>query len=305
MLESFTLGREQMKKNQQEWCGKFVLGTVQFGLDYGVSNPAGKISTEEVARILKLARDSGVSGLDTAAAYGSSEKVIGDCLGQGAAAFDIISKLPGGLAGDALMAALDQSIERLRIERLDAYLVHAPAEMLKPDVQEFLARSKAEGKVKKVGVSVYQTEEVEQLWEQGIDFDILQIPFSVFDQRFAVLFDQLRARKVEVHARSVFLQGLLFMKPDELPPHFASVRESIRELHELAENSGLSLSSLLLSFAMAQQGIDRVLVGVSGLSDLQENLEAFDDLEKVDKLLPKLESLSITDENIVLPTNWS
>ncbi|MDA7936272.1 aldo/keto reductase, partial [bacterium] len=86
---------------------------------------------------------------------------------------------------------------------------------------------------------------------------------------------------------------------------FVSVRESIRELHELAENSGLSLSSLLLNFAMAQHGIDRVLVGVSGLRDLQENLEAFDDLEKVDKLLPKLESLSMTDENIVLPTNWS
>jgi aryl-alcohol dehydrogenase-like predicted oxidoreductase len=293
-----------MKKNQREWCGKFVLGTVQFGLDYGVSNSAGKIPPAEVARILTRAGDSGVGGLDTAAAYGSSEEVIGECLKQGGS-FNIISKLPGGLTGDEFMGSLDQSLQRLGVERLEAYLVHAPAEMLRPEVQDFLIRARGEGKVKKVGVSVYRIEEVELLWADGIEFDVLQIPFNVFDQRFAAVFAELRARKVEVHARSVFLQGLLFMTPEELPEHFASVRNPIAALHELAETAGLSLSSLLLNFAMAQRGIDRVLVGVAGLGQLQENLEAFDDFGKVAKLLSKLENLSISDENIVLPTNWS
>ncbi|MGJ8697648.1 MAG: aldo/keto reductase [Verrucomicrobiaceae bacterium] len=292
-----------MKEKQQAWCAKLVLGTVQFGLDYGISNAGGKVSPEEVGEILALAGRCGVGGLDTAAAYGTSEEVIGACLG-GKGGFEMISKLPGGLKGEEFGVSLDRSLEKLGVESLAGYLVHAPGEMMRSEVREFLERAKGEGKIVKAGVSVYRVEEVERMWEEGIEFDILQVPFNVFDQRFKRVFGELRERGVEVHARSVFLQGLLLMEPGKLPGHFDSVRGKVGELQELARSAGVSVSSLLLNYAMGQEGIDRVLVGVAGLGQLQENLEAFDDWAEVGQLMGELDGFSVLDETIVLPTEW-
>jgi len=190
---------------------KIALGTVQFGLDYGIINHSGQVSIDEVKNILDYAKDKGIDTLDTAARYGNSEQVLGEV---GVNNYRIITKttpLKNGV--DGVIKGLHQSLDNLNIGQVDGLLIHNINDVKDKrfgDLFHKLNELKEEGLINKIGFSTYTPDQVDFLLE-NFDFDLIQVPFNIFDNRL-IQGGQLKAlkkKKIEIHARSVFLQGLL------------------------------------------------------------------------------------------------
>lgn len=288
---------------------KLGLGTVQFGLDYGVANAAGKTPAEEVRRILEEAQRSGLRILDTASLYGDSEEAIGRSLPAGHS-FRIVTKtakFPGGFGpveARSLEATFEASRRKLGMPGTYGLMVHDADDLLGPDghrLKDALLGLKARGLVAKVGASVYSPAQVDALLSRWA-VDIIQIPFNAFDQRL-IRGGQLKALKsagVEVHARSVFLQGVLLMDPDRLPAFLNAARPLVERFRRMAASAGLSPLEAALAYVTAQDGIDHFLVGVCDRAQLMEILAAAGS----GKGVPDLSGLHCDDERIVNPALW-
>src|SRR3989339_267399 len=285
--------------------GRIALGTVQFGLDYGINNSRGQVSKDEVFSILDLAREAGLDMLDTAYGYGSSERVLGEYIRKKKADFKLISKLPKGSASETREFAYD-SLKTLGIATFYGYLVHdLPSFLADPFIWQHLQALKRAQKTVKIGFSLYYPEELDLLLEKNIDFDLVQVPYSIFDRRFESKFPLLKDRGVEIHVRSVFLQGLLFKNSADLSEKFAQIKDKILQLALLAREAAVSRASLCLNFALLNQEIDRVLVGVDSRENFQEIVDSLNDYSKVDKIRSQLLPLREDDLGILLPFNWS
>jgi len=204
---------------------RLVLGTAQFGMNYGIANKTGQPSTDEIAKILNLARHHGIHMIDTAIAYGDSEKNLGEV---GLEGFEIVTKLPeipdNTDIESWILAEVQSSLARLRVKQLYGLLLHKPQQIntrLVENIINTLGILKKEKLVKKIGVSVYSPEELSNILTRFIP-DIVQLPFNLIDQRFLCTgwFDKLQERNIEVHSRSVFLQGLLLMPYQEVTQKF-------------------------------------------------------------------------------------
>jgi aryl-alcohol dehydrogenase-like predicted oxidoreductase len=281
-----------------------ALGTVQFGLDYGIKNKRGCVPEAEVRSILAAAKAGGVDTLDTAVAYGKSESVLGRTI-EGSEGFSIISKMPAA-ARAGIREELKGSLARLACGSIYGYLLHSFTSYREnPGLLWELAECREEGLVQKIGVSLYRPEEAEALVADDVPLDLVQVPYSILDRRFERVFDLLKTRGVEIHVRSVFLQGLFFMDAKELAPRFESVRKSIGQLQRLARDSGLGIAGLCLGFASLAQAVDRVVIGVDGLADLAANLEAWGTRNDAAAVLAGFEDIRSEDEGIILPFNWN
>lgn len=284
---------------------KLALGTVQFGLDYGINNTTGKIPESEVFEILELAFQQGIDVLDTAHSYGDSEKVIGAFLRANDATFKIVTKLSGSKPGH-MEESFHKSLDRLGQSRVYGCLIHDFRLFCrKPGIWDDLGELRNQGKVEKIGFSLYHPKEVEYLLEMGIRPDILQIPFSIFDQRFAGILPSLKAKGIEIHARSVFLQGLLCKKPEELSGDFVPIKDKLMRLRSLSEEANVPLPAAPVNFALLNDGLDKIIVGVDSTEHLKANIDALSYQEKVRSIYGELADLREDDQKIVLPSNWT
>jgi len=276
---------------------KLGLGTVQFGQPYGISNTHGQVSLGEAAAILATARTAGIRLLDTAANYGEAEAVLA---GLDTAGFRIVSKTI------ALKHGLDQVIARARQSatalKADALLVHAAADLKGQNgdaLWSALCRLRDEGVFRKIGISVYVADDPAAL---AVRFrpDVMQLPFSLLDQRLLVngTLARLTELGVEIHARSLFLQGLLFL--DTLPeklrhagPHLIRVRARLRD-------AGITPLAAALNFVLSRREISFGLVGVTSGPELDEIIGA------AQKPLPDLDwaSFALEDEVTLTPSLW-
>lgn len=261
------------------------LGTVQFGLDYGVSNAGGKTPREEVARILACAQREGIDLLDTASLYGDSEAAIGAALEAGPP-FRIVTKTPAfaprrvsSAETAVLRGAFEQSLSRLRQKNVYGLLIHAPGDLLKPGGERLwkeMSALKRAGRVEKIGFSAYTAGEIDALLAQ-FQPDLVQIPLNALDQR--LLQDGrlagLKRRGVEIHARSVFLQGLLLMDVDSLPPHFRKYRDELFRYAEFLRRNRLNRLEGALQFIRGVELVDAALIGVTAEAQLRDCISAF------------------------------
>lgn len=263
---------------------KLGLGTAQFGLDYSIANPSGRVPESEVASILDVARVAGVTVLDTAPAYGHAQAVLGRLLRKDDH-FRIITKtaaVPTSVIGDkeiaAVQAAFDASLAALGAEHVAGVLVHQANDLLKPGGDRLFARLQewqAQGRAGKIGVSVYDRQQIVALLER-YPIELVQLPLNVFDQRLirdGTLTTLARAG-VEIHARSIFLQGLLFMEETTLPPFVSFWRDAIRAFHTDVERQGVAPLAAALAFVCQRPEIDVGLIGVLSASQLRQCLEA-------------------------------
>ncbi len=290
---------------------KIGLGTVQFGLDYGVSNTKGRVSRDEVQRILALAASAGMSVLDTATTYGESERVIGESLGSNHQ-FRIVTKTPPLKTQQVdeadvrkLTNAFFQSLDRLRQDSLYAVLVHHADDLLVEGsgrVIGALNELKEDGRVKKIGVSVYTGEQIDRVLEVFVP-DIVQLPVNLFDQRLVRSghLAKLKQLGVEIHARSVFLQGLLLMDVSQLSAYFTPIRAHFQRYLSVAKELKLTQQQLSLFYVNALPDVDTVLVGVCTAEQFQEILAAFRTLPDT---VPDLHSLGLQDERYINPSLW-
>jgi aryl-alcohol dehydrogenase-like predicted oxidoreductase len=251
------------------------LGTAQFGLDYGITNSGGRVAEEEVRSILAAAAASGMDTLDTAYLYGESEAVLGRCL-DARSPLRIVTKTakfrnqPGA---PGLIEAFTESLRRLGRERVHALLFHDAGDLLGPSgdaLWQLAERLQAEGGVEKIGLSVYEPAEIDEALRR-YPIGIVQLPWNPLDPRLADggQLQRLASAGVEVHARSLFLQGLLLAPVDGFPDGFGPLRAAVGELAEAARSSGLTRLEALLALAFSRPEIDRFVCGVTSCAELQ------------------------------------
>lgn len=284
---------------------KIALGTAQFGLNYGINNTTGMISEEECGRILDGAFDHGVTTIDTAYLYGLSEERIGNYLSKTSRNFKIVSKLPA-CNKDQIESFLSQSLSKLNLQKLHGYLFHSFKDYLAdPGKWEIMNSLKQSGLIEKIGFTLYYPGELEYLLNQKIRFDLLQIPYNIFDQRFESYFNKLKQLGIEIHVRSVFLQGFVFKDISSLPVKLVKFKGKIEELERLSNSTGLTIREMCLGFALVNECIDKIVIGVDSLDHLYENIDAVNSIEKVNENYPLLKSLQDDNEELLIPTNWS
>lgn len=284
---------------------KLALGTVQFGLNYGINNKTGKVSSDEVNIILSLAYTSGITVLDTAHAYGNSEQILGDYLVNKNKSFDLISKIPD-IDNIDVQKTFKESSKNLKTETLYGYLFHNYGIYKKnPDSYKQLLELKYSGRVKKIGFSLYFPSELTEILDKNLEFDLIQIPYSLFDQRFEPYFEKLKQKKVEIHVRSVFLQGLVFRDPAKLESFFAPIQTKLAKLKKISLETKIPISALCLNFAVLNRRIDKVVIGVDNIGNLEENLKDIGLLDQVESRYNQLKDLKEENEKMILPINWN
>jgi aryl-alcohol dehydrogenase-like predicted oxidoreductase len=281
-----------------------ILGTAQFGLDYGINNNRGKITQNEVMNILEYAYNNNIIMLDTASAYGDSEAVLGKAIGDINRSFKIITKYPSNLSCSPLYW-IDNSLQALQREKIYGCLFHNYSTFQDhPEYIDDFIRIKESGKVEKIGFSLYYPSEAEYIITNDIPCDIVQVPYNIFDQRFAVVFPILKSKNIEIHIRSVFLQGLFFILPEDMDVYFSTIKGKISDLHRFAQKIKLDIPSVCFGFVIQNRYIDKIVVGIDSLDNLIFNVNSFTFVNKAKIDYSLLESLSVTDEKIILPFNW-
>jgi len=283
---------------------KLCLGTAQFGLNYGINNPRGKIPAREIIDILNYARKNSITMLDTASAYGNSESVLGDAFSQTENVFDVITKYPANNEISPIKW-IDTSLKFLKSKKVYGYLFHNYSifENCPNYIDDFL-QIKESGKSEKIGFSLYYPSEAEYILKNNIPCDIVQIPYNIFDQRFAYLLKELINQNIEIHIRSVFLQGLFFIEPEKLNIRFSSVKEKMRDINKLTNDLSLNIAALCLSFAGSNSDISFIVIGINSLDDLIENISVCELLKEKNIDNKIFEKFAVNDENIILPFNW-
>lgn len=290
---------------QQELVKKLSLGTAQLGARYGVSNTQGKISPQEAERIFRFAEQVGITTLDTAIAYGESEEVLGRV---NVAKWKVISKLPAAPLGsvDVINWGIDQiknSLNRLRIPSLHGILLHHPVQLLDAggeQIYRLLQLLKKEGLTQKIGISIYDAHHLEQLIE-NYEFDIIQLPINVLDNRLlkSGWLTQLANLGMELHARSVFLQGLLLMPPNSRPSKFLRWQDKWLIWDKWLKEKELSPLQACMGHVLSIKQIKNIIVGIESLEQLKEIIGSLDDIP------PQLpEELDLNDENLLNPSKW-
>lgn len=294
------------KRNGAGVTSRIALGTAQFGLDYGVANKRGRIDPAEGREMLALARACGVDTLDTAIAYGESEARLG---ALGVEGFKVVSKIPGVPVScerveNWVVDSVRASLQRLKIGRLYAVLVHRPLELLGPNGDALwrgLEALKSSGAVEKVGISVYGPQDIDALAGR-CEFDLIQAPLSVCDRRLprSGWLSRLHDRRVEIHARSAFLQGLLLMRAEERPKQFDRWQDFWNAWDTWLQEARLTPVQACLGFALAHPEVDRVVVGADSRNHLTELLSSV----KMGVVPMPPEELSSEDPELVDPSRW-
>ena len=259
---------------------KPVLGTAQFGLNYGVTNTRGQVSEKEVVHILEYAAESGINLIDTAVAYGNSESLLGKYCSR-ISDFQFISKiqLDPDLTSDDIERQVIASCKRLGVEKLYGLLVHN-AEVLNDSKLKgawpSLLKLKEKGLVDKIGVSVYSLKQALNILD-SCAIDLIQVPYNVLDQRFnnAVFLAKLRANNIELHARSLFLQGLLLTQPADLPAYFSPVKQQFVQMQAHCSKMGISLLQMIMIYIKQSAFLDAFVFGVTSKKELAEIITAW------------------------------
>lgn len=291
---------------------QLCLGTAQFGLAYGITNAVGQVSEAAVAQLLNQAEAAGIHWLDTAQAYGNAEAVLGRQL-PAIHGFRVISKLPAQPQPefspqdvDAWEQAFHDSCQRIGVCGLDALLLHAPGDLAKPGghhLEAWLLGLRERGAVQRLGLSIYAAEDLD-----GVNpalLDLVQLPLSLFDQR--LLQDgtvaRLRARGTAIHARSLYLQGLLLTPAAQWPQWVnPEVCAHQKALEALAEKRSCGLIDLALGFAREQLDLEAVVLGVCSVQELRQLRQAWGEISPWQE--GEWRAWAVQDEGILDPRRW-
>ena len=283
---------------------RIVLGGAQLGLPYGILNGGETLSREEVARILDTAVDHGIDSIDTAIAYGQSESIIGETSQN---RFNIISKLPPlpvdiSNVSEWVHSQVQGSLSRLKCTSLDALLLHRPQDLTGAQGVELYAAIEslmAEKMIHRFGVSIYSPDDLEGIIGT-FDIHVVQAPLNVFDRRILGVTNQLSALNIEVHVRSVFLQGVLIANPINRPQRFEPWSEHFALFDEWVRSSGVSAMACCMGFALQQPGIAKLVIGTTSAESLDEIMNSIPN-----SVLEAPTHLQSSVEQLIDPRFWN
>ncbi|MGB2401366.1 MAG: aldo/keto reductase [Porticoccaceae bacterium] len=284
---------------------KLAIGTAQFGMNYGVSNPNGVVSLDEITKILEYGKSVGINFIDTAAAYGNAELVLGKV---GINDWKCVTKLRPidsihSNVEDWVKSQVNLSLEKLKVSHLHGILLHKPSDIIEKNGKAYirsLIKLKELGIIENIGVSIYSPDELDDVtkifWP-----DIVQVPYNIFDNRINTSgwLDKLKSRDVKVHARSIFLQGLLLMDKNKRPKYFDRWKSPIGRWDELVEGSVDKALRIALSYVMQDERVEKVIVGINSLPQLKELVQA----EPIE--ISSIGGFEISDLELIEPYRWT
>ena len=280
---------------------KLILGSANFGSYYGL-NKNSLVKKKEIKKILKFCKNNGVGIIDTAFLYRNSEKLIGSFTNG---EYKIITKLPrirkNKDLNNEILKFVKISLKRLKMKKIYGLLIHDTKNFFSLNSKKYavyLNSLKKKGIVKKIGFSIYHPAEVKKILNV-IKPDIIQLPYNIIDRRFEKdgLLNKLNKKKIEIHARSVFLQGLLLNKSSKLPRFFYKWKRLFNLRDDFIKKNNLNYMDLALGFVKKNKKINKIVIGINSISHLKEIL-------KSKKILKKYPNLQSKNQNLIIPYKW-
>ena len=287
---------------------KFILGTAQFGFDYGINNVSGKVSDVELKKILDFSFDSGVRVLDTAEAYGNSHERIGSYHKNSSNKFEIITKFSQKNYYHEKISFEEKIYFHLRtlgVEKLYCYMFHSFKDYKKyfSLFKEEILTLKHNGVINKVGVSLYTNQELLEVIKDEC-IELVQLPFNLLDnhsRRGQVLL-KAKEKGVEIHTRSVFLQGLFFKKNINDIPGLCKLTNYMDKLQCLC-NDDIKINELALSYVLTKDYIDNVIIGVDNIDQIKSNV-SLSNLTISEEIIREIDAIIVKENKLLNPTNW-
>ena len=283
---------------------KIIIGTVQFGNSYGISNSKGKVKIKEVKNILEFAKQNKIKSFDTAISYGDSEKLLGNYKLEDYKVISKIDKTSLNLISKGyVFNQIFKILERLKINELYGILIHDPNILYSKQGKQlvsYLNECKEYGLVKKVGISVTNVIDLKNILNQ-FTFDIVQAPFNIFDRRLIQLnlIDYMKKKNIELHVRSIFLQGLLLMSYDKIPKKFQKWNKFFKKWEDWVIQNNISKIEACVSFAYLTKDISNILIGCQSVKELKEILDV-----NPEKNFDIPGDLICNDLDLINPTEW-
>lgn len=267
---------------------RLALGTVQFGMNYGITNRNGVPDESQLAQILDSAMSQGIGDLDTACAYGDAHQRLGRF---GVRNFRVVSKMPPRIEPYAMEACLVKMLTELDCDRLFGVLLHSQEDLQDSQAQARFAqlqRLQAAGLINRIGISVYEGAALRQICEQ-FTVDMVQCPVNILNRECEAALQWLVQNRpqVEIHLRSIFLQGALLGDPHGLPAHLPGLRRGVAEFQESCRQQNVQPGVAALAY-LRRFNPEVAVVGVSSLAELQEILGWHKAAAAVDPPLPEI-----------------
>jgi len=290
---------------------RLVLGTAQLGMPYGIANKIGKPDYASALSLVRTAWENGITEFDTAQVYGEGEQVLGrifEELGVSSKAKVTTKlKLEQNSDKEALARRVQESLERLGVRKLECLLLHHEdmLDLLNDAVKETLQMLIQKGHVRHLGVSLYSPKRAKQALDSNL-FHVMQLPASVLDRRFhrAGIFENAQEHGCCIYIRSVFLQGLLLMKMEEIPGKMAPVKPALAVLDRLASRDGLDRRAVALLYVRDKYPNAKVIFGAEAPEQVLQNIKCWR-LKTPKRIFPELDnSLPGLGENILNPAKW-
>lgn len=285
---------------------RLMIGTAQFGQKYGIASGYNQVSEEEVPKILEFAGESGIKWIDTAGSYGCAENVLGRI--QNISEFNIVTKVflnKGKESPKRVLEYIEKSLFLLNIKKLYGVLIHDPNDLIQEDRRHEIfgnmETAKSLGYVNKIGVSVSFPEQAAEIITKH-PIDIIQIPCNILDQRFvnSGVMKDLADRNVEIHARSIFLQGLLLMDIENLDPFFDGIKSNLVRLRDFAARHNKSMIEVAIDYIKSLKSVSKIVVGIDNEKQLRQIVSDW----KRDAIECNFDEFCIDDERFIIPSNW-
>ena len=286
---------------------KLILGTVQFGLDYGVNNTSGKPSKENIKSILDSAYNSGIQLLDTAEAYGDSQNKIGEYHNNSTNKFNVITKFSSNTEGFSLniIERVYNNLKILDVDKLYCYMFHSFDDFNKyfEKYRKDLLILKRDGIINNIGVSLYSNDELESVLKFN-EITLVQLPFNLLDNnnKRGNIIKKAKAKGIEIHTRSAFLQGLFFKNTSEFTVKIKPLEPYLNLLNDLCDKD-YKMNDLALNYVCNQKNIDKVLIGVDNVQQLASNM--LSEKKMITKeLTNNIEVIDVKETKLLNPSNW-
>jgi aryl-alcohol dehydrogenase-like predicted oxidoreductase len=290
---------------------KLALGSVSFGLDYGIANNMGQVSKKNTNNIVDIVYDSGINTFDSAMSYGNSEDVLGYCLDKYEYSF-VITKIKSNLFIQNVDLYVQQSIDRLKVDRLGALLLHDSDILYNLDnlYNQDIDRLKQNNKIKYFGISIYDEYEFDLALNTDC-IDIIQIPFSILDIR-AIKYDWIQRAKQKnklLFIRSIFLQGLVFLHKEDIPdrlPLKGRIGDILEKVQLISKQFDIKIAELSMRFVYSFASDSVMLFGCECVEQAVENIDIFDNIKPLvkdeqDKIINTFDNMP---HNIYNPFEW-
>lgn len=294
---------------------ELCLGTVQFGMAYGVFNQPQK-DIDYCVRCLDYATQNGIHAIDTATAYGIAEEVTGEFLKKKTVSrnelFLSTKLLPNVLDNvnpsdyeSVITENIEKSLKTLHTDYIDAYFFHSSRYIFNDEMMEALQVVKRKGLAKEVGVSIYYEDEAAVAMNNPM-VQYVQTPYSVFDHRMKKvgLFDEEKRGSLQVDSRTTFIKGLIRLQEEEVPEYLAKAKPILRKLDDICKETGYSRIELAIGYVKKEQGINHLVFGIRDIEQLKQDIRAFEREIPQDVLCKLEQEFSGIDTDIVIPSLW-